>query len=82
MNGHDIWMRKAGNKAGFQIKTFHKIAVGCEPGRKNFDRHFAVEVFLITFIDTSHASLSEGSKNAVVAKHRTDQIVLFHRQVR
>src|SRR5438094_10328358 len=82
MDGHNIRMRKASNKASFPVKAFHKVAVGSKPGRKNLDRHFAVEVLLIALIDASHAPLSEGSKDSVVARHCTDQIVLFHRQVR
>src|SRR5579884_1642585 len=82
MNGHDIRMRKAGNKASFQVKAFHKVAVSSKPGRKDLDRYFTVKIFLIAFIDASHAPLPEGSKDSVVAKHRTDQIVLFHCQVR
>src|SRR5438105_5521428 len=78
MDCHNIRMRKASNQTSFPVKAFHKVAVGSKPGSKNLDRHFAVEVLLITLIDTSHAALSDESKDPVVATHATDQIVLFH----
>src|SRR5260370_23119174 len=78
MNGHDIGVRKPGDHLGLKVETVHKIAVRSIPGGKYFDRYFPAKILLAGAIDTSHASLAQGSQNFVIAKCCANQGVLLH----
>jgi hypothetical protein len=60
-------VRESSHEFCFEIEPFDKVSVGSVPWWQYFNCHLAFKAFLVGSIDTSHPSLTEWGKNAIVA---------------
>src|SRR6266851_5961623 len=75
MHHHNVRVGEARHQFRFQVKAFHKTAVGCIPWREDLHRYFTIQVLLMCSVDAGHTSLPQRGKDSIIPQRCTNELV-------